>query len=124
MAIRELMESRFPIPDLAVLVDIDTDQSHVRISEYRNETPNEFEQREALARALAIFRETDWENAVRIDGSAPAASVHREILNAYVNGPAKRRLCAKAEGCGDPESCELRQAGTCAWARLREQLLG
>ena len=123
-AIRELMESRFPIPDLAVLIDIGTPESHVRISQYRNEVPNEFEQQEALARALAIFRETDWENAVRIDGSAGVGDVHRQIVAAYVNGPAKARLCAKPEGCGDVESCEFRQAGTCEWARLRERLLG
>lgn len=123
-AIRELMESRFPIPDLAVLIEIDTDQSHVRISEYRNETPNEFEQREALARALAIFRETKWENEVRIDGGQAAAAVHRQIVEAYVAGPAKARLCAKAEGCGDTANCSYRQAGTCAWAGLRERLLG
>lgn len=122
-SIRQLMESRFPIPDLTIMLDIDPAVSYVRISQYRNEIPNEFEQTEALARALAIFRGMTSDHIVTIDGNGTIGAIHQAILHAFVEGPAKTRWCSKSYGCHDHMHCIARMTNSCRWFTLRGRLL-
>lgn len=82
-AVRELMESRFPLPDVVYLLDLTPDQAIRRISESRGEQPNEFERLDSLRRVREIFLSVDDPRIVRVDAFRDATDVHRDILAAF-----------------------------------------
>jgi dTMP kinase len=116
------MEERFPIPDLVFLLDIEPAVSVKRISEYRNEVPNEFEQLENLARAREIFNVLDDPHIVRVDGTLPREAVHSAVLSKFVFGPLKSKRCAANEGCSPPLFCAQSGSGGCQWFMLSQAL--
>lgn len=69
-----------PVPDLAIIFEIEPRESIRRITETRGEQPNDFEQIESLEKVDSIFSQMDLPYMVRIDGSAPEHEVHRHVL--------------------------------------------
>lgn len=120
--IRSEMEARFPIPDLTVILEIDSDLSQFRISKSRGETPNHFEQQAALEKSHGIFSSLSGPGIVRIDGSAQQESVLQALLAAFVDGPLKAKRCAKSYGCDDPFHCTASLTNRCEWITLRRKL--
>lgn len=116
------MEARFPIPDVVFLLDIEPSVSLQRISEYRNEVPNEFEQFENLARARAIFNVLDDPNIVRIDGTLPREAVQLAVLAKFVFGPLKSKRCAANETCSPSLYCARAASGECQWLKLSQAI--
>ena len=117
------MKSFAPIPDLVLLIDIPVDVGISRISNGRNETPNEFEQPEFLKdckEKFAWLAESESNFAV-IDGTQRIETVHQEILERVFAGPIKQRRCSKDYGC-DGLHCGFRRAGECRYAELRQSL--
>lgn len=72
----------FPVPDLAVILEIDPAQSIHRIRNHRNENPNSFEQEENLRKVAAIFDSMKHSYIRRISGSGSIENVHRQVLAA------------------------------------------
>lgn len=117
------MKSFAPIPDLVVLIDVPVEVGLVRISDGRNETPNEFEKPAFLAKCKEKFLrllETE-SNFSRIDGTQSIMSVHSQILDAIFQGPIKKKRCRKDYDC-DGLYCSFRQSGDCRYAALRKEL--
>jgi dTMP kinase len=80
--IRRLNEAFAPVPDLLILLDIDTDTALSRIG-VRDGSANEFEQRPALESCRRIFLSLRDEPFVRvIDASGPVERVARQVLDA------------------------------------------
>jgi dTMP kinase len=91
-AIRAEMERRFPIPDAVILLDIPTSLALHRISQVRKDQPDTFEQQHALEAARAIFHAAAGDGVVKIiDATGDAESVHRRVLEFFINGPLKVR---------------------------------
>ncbi|MBW2466205.1 MAG: dTMP kinase [Deltaproteobacteria bacterium] len=72
----------FPVPDLAVILEIDPVQSLYRIRNQRNENPNTFEQEANLRKVAAIFASMKHSYIRRINGSDSIENVHQQVLNA------------------------------------------
>jgi dTMP kinase len=121
--VKEIMESRFPIPDAVFLLDIDPVVSVHRIAHSRQEEPNHFEDRENLARARAIFNEMEEPYIHAIDGAESARAVHARIIELFVDGALKKKRCSKTYGCDDPFHCAARITNTCEWLKVRRELL-
>jgi len=80
--IRRLNEAFAPVPDLLILLDIDTDTALSRIG-VRDGSANEFEQRPALESCRRIFLSLRDDPFVRvIDASGPVERVARQVLDA------------------------------------------
>jgi dTMP kinase len=79
-------EAEFPIPDLAVLLEIDPRQALARVRE-RGRTEPLFEQADFLARVAALYRELPCAYVERIDGRREPEQV-REAVGEVV----RRRL--------------------------------
>ena len=116
--VREVMESRFRIPDAVFILDIDPALSVHRIAHSRGETPNHFEDRVNLAKAREIFQGLREPNIHHIDGTMPVQAVHEKIMELLIEGPLKAKRCAKEDGCDNPDLCAYRIAGTCEWAKI------
>jgi len=69
-----------PAPDLAIIIEIDPEQSIQRITEQRGEALNDFEQLESLKKVDGIFKQLDLPYVKRIDGTGSAKAVHLQIL--------------------------------------------
>jgi dTMP kinase len=80
------MESEFPLPDLAFLLEIDPGQGLERVAA-RGDAEPAFEQGTRLHRAAAIFAWIDRPYLVRIDARPDPDSVQRAVMAA-----ARRRL--------------------------------
>ncbi len=120
--VRNLMESKFPIPDAVFVLDIDPAVGVHRIAHSRGEEPNHFEDRANLAKARAIFQQMTGANIHHIDGSASREMVHGEIMNRFIDGPLKARRCAKSYGCDNEFDCTFRITGTCQWFAMARAL--
>jgi len=121
--ILQRMKAFAPIPDIVLFVDIPVELGIVRISDGRNETPNEFEQPEFLGKCKDVFHrlaETET-NFTRIDGTQGIAHVHHQILDAVFNGPIKSKRCRKDSDC-DGLHCSLGEGGDCRYAELRKKM--
>ena len=116
------MNSRFPRPDVVFILDVDPVVGIHRIANDRGEEPNHFEDRSSLGAARVIFNQMSGDNIHRIDGTLPIRSVHEQIVGLFVNGPLKKKRCAKEYGCDDPFHCSYRWSGTCEWWNLRAKL--
>jgi thymidylate kinase len=116
------MRSLFPLPDAVFILDLDPILSLHRIAYSRGEEPNHFEEREGLERARSIFNGLGSSEITTVDGSMSSLSVHRTILDAFINGALKEKRCAKSYGCNDPFHCCFRLTQNCEWVRIAAQL--
>jgi dTMP kinase len=72
----------FPVPDLAIILEIEPAQSIHRIQNQRNEIPNTFEKESNLRKVAAIFDSMQHPYIKRIDAADSIESVHQQVLNA------------------------------------------
>lgn len=85
LAVLELNEQSFPIPDLVLLLDLPVETGQRRIH-VRGDQPNAFENVDALEEARKIFLELTTKSAarsVRVDASQPWRDVARECLHHF-----------------------------------------
>lgn len=68
-----------PVPDLVLLLTLDIESSLRRIREQRQETLNDFERAEQLAKVAALFSAFDDPAIVRIDASGSFEEVEQQI---------------------------------------------
>lgn len=115
-------EAVAPPPDLLVLVDVPVEEGIRRITHGRGEIANAFETHESLTATRRIFQAMDFPYLLKVDGAAPAADVHRQVLAAFVDGPLRERLCpvdparCRATGCAQADSHD------CPWQALERIL--
>lgn len=69
-----------PIPDLAIIIEIDPEESIRRITEKRGDILNDFEQLESLKKVDGIFKQMNLPYVKRIDGTCTEIEVQRQIL--------------------------------------------
>lgn len=72
-------EAEFPLPDLALLLEIDPAEGLARVRA-RGGAPALFERLERLERVAEIFRSLDRPYLARIDARGPVASVAERVL--------------------------------------------
>jgi dTMP kinase len=70
-----------PVPDLALIIELDPAESIRRITQKRGDRLNDFEQLESLQKVDGIFRQMKLPYIRRIDGSPPEIKVHRQVLS-------------------------------------------
>ncbi len=76
-----LSQNRFaPDPDLALLFQVDLDTGLKRITSGRGDKPNDFEQRDNLAKVASIFSAIRRPYIQTIDASGSIEKVHREVV--------------------------------------------
>jgi dTMP kinase len=121
-ALQAEMETMFPTPDRVFLLDLDPTLAIHRIFHSRKEAPNEFERVESLVRVRDVFNSLKGP-ITRVDGGMSIASVHQEVMKAFIEGPLKTKRCAKEYSCDDPFHCSFALSGTCEWWRLAGRLL-
>ncbi|MBE9520247.1 MAG: dTMP kinase [Proteobacteria bacterium] len=69
-----------PIPDLALILEIEPALGIHRIQEHRQESPNTFEEESNLHRVAAIFKSLQEEYIRRIDASKTVEAVHQQVM--------------------------------------------
>ncbi len=69
-----------PLPDLVLLLEAPVSVGIHRVSTMRNETPNDFEQEEMLAKVAAIFAGLSGEYIKRVDSTGTAEAVHEAVM--------------------------------------------
>ena len=69
-----------PIPDLALILEIEPALGIHRIQEHRQESPNTFEEESNLHRVAAIFKSMQEEYIRRIDASTTVEAVHQQVM--------------------------------------------
>jgi dTMP kinase len=74
------MEKIAPLPDVVFLLDVSPAEGIRRISESRNERPNEFEKIETLTRVREAFNAIPEPRIARIDGGRPVDEVHEAVI--------------------------------------------
>jgi len=72
----------FPVPDLAIILEIEPAQSILRIQNQRNETPNTFEKESNLRKVAAIFDSMQHPYIERINASDSIENVHLQVVKA------------------------------------------
>jgi dTMP kinase len=72
----------FPVPDLAIILEIDPAQGIHRIRNQRNEHPNTFEQESNLQKVATIFAAMQLDFIERINGSDSIEKVHSLVFEA------------------------------------------
>ncbi len=72
----------FPIPDLAIILEIEPAQGIHRIQNQRNEHPNTFEKEANLQKVAKIFASMQQDYIMRINGSDSIENVHRRVFEA------------------------------------------
>ncbi len=72
----------FPVPDLAIILEIEPAQSIDRIQNQRNEDPNTFEEESNLRKVAAIFASMQHPYIKRINASDSIENVHQQVLKA------------------------------------------
>lgn len=72
----------FPVPDLAIILELEPTQSIHRIQNQRNENPNTFEDESNLTKVAAIFTSMQHHYIKRICASDSIENVHRQVLKA------------------------------------------
>lgn len=71
-----------PDPDLALIFEVTVATSLRRITKGRGDQPNDFEQKDALARVRAIFNQLDLPYITRIDAEKSIEETHRAVIAA------------------------------------------
>lgn len=74
------MEQIAPVPDVVFLLDFPPAEGIRRISESRNEQPNEFEKIETLTRVREVFNAIPEPCIVRVNGARPVEEVHQALI--------------------------------------------
>ena len=74
----------FPVPDLAIILEIEPAQGIRRIQNQRNESPDTFEGESNLRKVAAIFSSMQHLYINRINGSDTIESVHKQVVNAVI----------------------------------------
>lgn len=118
------MKSFAPIPDMVFLLDINPEISLKRISEQRNEIPNQFEKLETLNSVRKVFNtiEKDDEEIWKLDGTKTIEIIHSDIIHLLLENVFKEKRCAKEYGCHDFINCTYRITGNCNWFKLQNKL--
>ena len=83
-AVRKLMESLFPTPDLVLWFDLDPEKALARITASRGEIPNEFEREEGLQRARDVFRSLHGDHFRRVDASDSEEKIFDNVWSAAI----------------------------------------
>ena len=73
-------EAEFPLPDLAIVVEVDARLGLARVEERGGVAEPGFEQLELLEAVAANFAALRCPYLARVDGARPVAVVHRDIL--------------------------------------------
>lgn len=120
--VKTLMESRFPIPEVVFVLDIDPAIGIHRIAHSRGEEPNHFEDRKNLSKAREIFQQMSGKNIQHIDGSMSKTAVYASLIERFIEGALKTKRCAKQYGCDDPFHCTFRITDTCRWVTMARAL--
>lgn len=118
------MKSFAPIPDMVFLLDIDPKISLKRISEQRNEIPNQFEKLDTLNSVRKVFNaiEKDDDEIWKIDGTKTIDTIHSDIVHLLLENAFKEKRCAKKYGCHDFINCTYRITESCNWFKLQNKL--
>jgi dTMP kinase len=74
----------FPVPDLAIILEIEPAQGIERILQQRNEPPNTFEEEANLRKVAAIFGSMEQSYITRISGSDSIENVHHQVFEAVL----------------------------------------
>ena len=80
----------FPVPDLAIILEIDPAQGINRIRNQRNEHPNTFEQEANLQKVATIFAAMQLDFIERINGSESIEKVHSLVFEAVTKALAQK----------------------------------
>lgn len=72
----------FPVPDLAIILEIKPAHGIHRIRNQRNEHPNTFEGEDNLQKVAEIFGAMKQDYIARINGSDTIENVHRKVFDA------------------------------------------
>ena len=72
-------EAEFPLPDLALIFELDPDAGLARVRARGDAAEPAFEEAAFLARVAAVFRALDRPYLARIDASGPIESVARRV---------------------------------------------
>ena len=73
--------NNFPVPDLAIILEIEPAQGIDRIQNQRNEAPNTFEEESSLRKVAAIFGMMQHLYIKRIDAADSIENVHQQVLS-------------------------------------------
>ena len=84
--------SDFPVPDLAVIIEIDPAESIYRITNHRNENPNSFEKEEYLRKVAAIFAAMRFPYIKKINGADSIENIHQQVVKAVENTLSRKKL--------------------------------
>ncbi len=82
----------FPVPDLAIILEIEPAQSIHRIQNQRNEIPNTFEEESNLRKVAAIFDSMQHPYIKRIGEADSIENVHQQVLNAVKEALAHKTI--------------------------------
>ena len=82
---------RFPVPDLAIIFEMDPAQGILRIRNQRNEHPNTFEDESNLRKVAAVFASMKQSFIRRINAMDTIENIHDQVF-----GAVKRALASKA----------------------------
>jgi len=69
-----------PVPDLALILELEPALGIHRIQNHRQEHPNTFEEESSLNRVAAIFKSLKEEYIRRIDASSSVEAVHQQVM--------------------------------------------
>ncbi|HMO84465.1 MAG TPA: dTMP kinase [Lacipirellulaceae bacterium] len=118
------MRELFPVPDLALLVDVLPEVGVHRISHSRGESPNEFERIDALRDTRAAFLKLlDCAPEITlVNGHGDIDHVFHECSHTLVDGALREKRCFKSYEC-DIFFCSFRETGECTWPSLRAKVL-
>ena len=81
----------FPVPDLAIILEMEAAQGIHRIQNQRNEHPNTFEEEANLQKVATIFAAMQQDYIKRIKGSDPIENVQRLVFAAVAKVLDKKR---------------------------------
>jgi dTMP kinase len=73
-------EAEFPLPDLAILLEIDPEVGLARVGDRGEPLDAAFEEREFLERVAAHYRALDRPYLVRVDARGSEAAVHAAVV--------------------------------------------
>ncbi|AMV30767.1 Thymidylate kinase [Pirellula sp. SH-Sr6A] len=119
----EAMMQFAPVPDVVFLLDADPRITIGRISEGRNETPNEFEGLENLQACRSVFLDLakTRDEIHSIDATLPIDFVSMSVCKALLDTVLYAKRCRKVNGC-DVFDCGFRALNECRWAILKSKL--
>jgi len=109
---------------MVFLLDVDPKISLKRISDLRQEIPNQFEKLDTLNAVRDVFNEIekDDDEIWKIDGTRSIEDIHSDIINLLLENALKEKLCAKDYGCHDFINCTYRITDNCDWFKLQKNL--